>query len=139
MDKDGKTKRPMVIHRASIGAIERTIAYLLEKTQGNLPLWLSPVQVKVFSMTDKNIDYSKEIKEKLEINGIRVELDDSSESISKKVRDAQVEKVNYMITVGDKEEKSKTLAVRNREGKVKFGVKIDEFIENLKKEIEGRE
>ena len=138
MDKDGKSKRPMVIHRASIGAIERTIAYLLEKTQGNLPLWLSPVQVKVFSMTDKNIEYAKKVKKELETNGIRVELDDSSESISKKVRDAQVEKVNYMITVGDKEKKSKTVAVRNREGKVEFGVKISDFIEKLRKEIEER-
>ncbi len=137
-DEKGKDKRPMVIHRSSVGAIERTMAYILEKTQGNLPAWLSPVQVKVLSMTDRNVKFSRKIKEELEKYKIRVELDDRAETMSKKVRDAQVEKVNYMLTIGDKEEKSKTLAVRGRDGKVKFGVKLDAFIKNLKKEIDER-
>ena len=75
---------------------------------------------------------------KLRENGIRVEIDDDDEPISKKVRDAQIEKVNYMVTIGDKEESSKTLAVRTRDGKVKFGVKLDDFIKKLKKEIKER-
>jgi len=134
-DKDNKLKRPIIIHRSSVGAIERTIANLLEKTQGNLPLWLSPIQVKILTMTNRNIDYGKKILEDLKKEGIRVELDSADEPISKKVRDAQLQKVNYMITVGDKEQKAKTLAVRNRDGKIKFGVKTSQLITKLKKEI----
>ena len=137
-DKDNKEKRPMVIHRSSIGAMERIIAYLLEKTQGNLPLWLSPVQIKILPMARKNIKFSEKIKQDLIENGFRVEIDEREESMGKKVRDAQTEKVNYMITVGDKEEKSKTLAVRNRGGKVEYDVKINDFISKLKKEIQER-
>jgi threonyl-tRNA synthetase len=137
-DKDNKEKRPIIIHRSSSGATERVIAYILEKTQGNLPLWLSPTQVKVLSMTDRNIKKSTEIVSKLKEQGIRVEVDNSDEPISKKVRDAQLEKVNYMITIGDKEEKAGTLAVRSREGKVKFGVKLNDFLKDLKKEIEEK-
>jgi len=134
-DEDNKYKRPMIIHRSSVGAIERTISYILEKTQGNLPLWLSPVQVKILPMTDKNISYSKKVADDLRKESVRVEVDDRDESMGKKVRDAQVEKVNYMITIGDKEQKAKTLAVRGREGKVKFGVKLDDFVSKLNTEI----
>ncbi len=137
-DKDNKDKRPMVIHRSSIGAPERLMAFLLEKTQGNLKTWLSPVQVKVLPMNEKNLKYAKEIKEKLFTKNIRVELDDREESIGKKVRDAQTEKIPYMITIGDKEEKAKNISVRSRDGKVEFGVGVDKFIEKLGKEIVGR-
>ena len=137
-DENNKDKRPMVIHRSSIGALERIIAYLLEKTQGNLPLWLSPVQIKILPMTDKNIKFSGKIKQDLIEKGFRVEIDDREESMGKKVRDAQIEKVNYMITIGDKEEKSKTLAIRSRDGKVEYGVKIDDFVSKLKIQIEER-
>jgi len=137
-DKNNKELRPMIIHRSSIGAIERIISYLLEKTQGNLPTWLSPIQIKILSMTDRNNNYSKKIFESLQKQGFRVELDLSTEPMSKKVRDAQLQKVNYMVTIGDKEQKAKTLAVRNREGKVTFGVKLDKFIKDLKKEIDER-
>ena len=89
-------------------------------------------------MTDRNIKKSTEIVSKLKEQGIRVEVDNSDEPISKKVRDAQLEKVNYMITIGDKEEKAGTLAVRSREGKVKFGVKLNDFLKDLKKEIEEK-
>jgi len=137
-DKDNKLKRPMVIHRSSTGTTERMMSFLLEKYQGSLPLWLSPVQVKVLPMTDRNVKKSEEIAFKLKESGIRVEIDDNDEPISKKVRGAQLEKINYMITIGDKEESSNSLAVRLRDGKVKFGVKLDEFINNLKKEIDEK-
>ncbi|MFA4953324.1 MAG: threonine--tRNA ligase [Candidatus Pacearchaeota archaeon] len=138
LDKDNKFKKPIVIHRSSVGCLERTIAYLLEKTQGNLPLWLSPIQVKVLPMTDRNINYSRQIFDKLKKENIRVEIDDGTESMSKKVRDAQLEKVFYSITIGDKEEQAETLAIRNRDGKVEFGVKINDFVSKLKKEIKER-
>ena len=105
-DKDNKEKRPMVIHRSSIGAMERIMAYLLEITQGSLPLWLSPVQVKILPLVNKNIKFSEKIQKELLEKGFRVEIDKRGESIGKKVRDAQTEKVNYMVTIGDKEEKS---------------------------------
>ena len=125
----------MVIHRSSSGATERTMAYLLEKYQGKFPAWLSPVQVKVVTVTDDNVPFAKEVMAKLVDVGIRVELDDRSESMGKKVRDAQMEKVNYVVTIGDKEVEKKTLAVRNREGKTKFDVNVDKFVEDLLKEI----
>lgn len=138
-DKDNKEKRPMVIHRSSSGATERTMSYILEKTQGNLPLWLNPVQVKVLPMTNRNLDYSNKIVGVLQKNNIRVEIDGSDESMSKKVRQSQVEKVNYMLTVGDKEKSSNTVAVRSRDGNVQFGVRLQDFTQKLKKEIENRE
>jgi len=137
-DKDNKEKRPMVIHRSSIGAMERIMAYLLEITQGSLPLWLSPVQVKILPLVNKNIKFSEKIQKELFEKGFRVEIDKRGESIGKKVRDAQIEKVNYMVTIGDKEEKSKTLAIRSRNGKVDFGVKFEDFANKLRKEIEER-
>ncbi|MFC1710887.1 threonine--tRNA ligase [Nanoarchaeota archaeon] len=137
-DKDNKEKRPIIIHRSASSTTERMIAYLLEKTQGNLPLWLSPVQVKVLSMTEKNLKYAEKVVSELEKQGIRVELDERVESMSKKVRDAQLEKVNYMLAIGDKEQKAKTIAVRSRDGKVKFGVKLDSFISKIKKDISNR-
>ncbi len=137
-DKDNKEKRPYVIHRSSTGATERVISYLLEKTQGNLPLWLNPVQVKILNMTDRNLKYAEKVLEELKKEGVRVESDFSAVPISKKVRDAQLEKVYYMITVGDKEEKGKTLAIRTRDGKVKFGVKLERFVDEIKKEINDR-
>ena len=138
IDKDNKKKRPIMVHRAIYGSLERFIGILLEHLKGNLPAWLNPVQIKILPMTDKNLKYSEKVKKELENSGFRVKLDDRVESMSKKVRDAQLEKVNYMITIGDKEEEKNTLAIRNRAGKVKFGVKIDDFVKDLQKEISKR-
>ena len=134
-DKDGKEKRPMVIHRSSSGCTERTMAYLLEKYQGKFPAWLSPVQVKLVTITDDNLPFAKKVMQQLVDVGIRVELDNRMESMGKKVRDAQMEKVNYIVTIGDKEVEKKTLAVRDREGKTKFDVKVDKFVDDLLDEI----
>jgi len=136
--QDGKKHRPIMLHRTVYGSLERFIAILIEHYAGNFPLWISPVQVVVLSLTDKNQKYAKEIKDKLEEEGIRVELNDKSETISKKVRDAQMEKICYVVTVGDKEQKNKTLAIRTRKGEVTFGVKLDKFIKDLKEEIEKK-
>lgn len=139
VDENNEKQRPMIIHRSSIGCFERTMAYILEKTQGNLPLWLSPVQVKLITVTDRNIPFAQEILAKMKEKGIRAELNDTAETIGKKVRDAQLEKANYILTIGDKEVEKKCLAVRTRKGDVKFDVKVEKFIEELMGEIKGRE
>ncbi len=136
--KDSHKHRPVMIHRAILGSLERFLGILIEHYAGKFPLWLSPVQAKVITVTDRSNKFAESLKEKLEENGIRVETDFRSESISKKVRDAQKEKVNYMITIGDKEIKSKKLAIRTREGKVSFNISIDKFIKDLLKEIESK-
>ncbi len=135
LDKDGKEKTPMIIHRSSTGATERVISYILEKTQGNLPLWLSPIQVRILPMNEKNVKFSQKLKKKFIDSGFRVEIDDSNESLGKKVRNAQLERVFYMVTIGDKEEESKTISVRSRDGSLEHNVQILQFISKLKKEI----
>lgn len=137
-DENDQNKMAMVIHRGSISSTERIIAQILEITQGNLKLWMSPIQVKVLPLSVKNNKKAREVMEKFQEAKIRVEIDERNLSMSKKVRDAQVEKLNYMVTIGDKEEKGNTIAVRSREGKVQFNVKLNDFIVNLKKEIEER-
>jgi len=138
-DKDGKeNKEVFVIHRAPLSTHERFMAFLIEHFAGKFPLWLSPVQVKVVNITERNLDYSKKIFERLKKEDIRVELDERSESLSKKVRDAQIEKVNFVITIGDKEEEKKTLAIRDREGKTEFNVNLEDFIKKIKEQINAR-
>lgn len=138
IDSDGKPKRPVMLHRVIYGSLERFLGILLEHTNGNLPLWLSPVQVKIVTVTDRNIAFAREINDKLFEVGIRVELNTNSETIGKKIRDAQLEKANYIITIGDKEVEKKTLAVRTRAGEVKFDIKVDDFIRQLVEEKEKR-
>ena len=138
LDKDGKEKIPMIIHRSSTGATERVISYILEKTQGNLPLWLSPVQIRILPMNEENNKFSEKVKEKFVKEGFRVEIDKSNETLGKKVRNAQLERVFYMITVGEKEEESNTLSVRSRDGSLEHGVQIGKFISKVKKEIKNR-
>lgn len=135
--EDNKEHTPFVIHRTIIGTLERFIGVLLEHTNGNLPLWLSPRQVRVINFTDRNtkaaekfVSYLKE-----QIPDIRIETDFESDTVQSKIRNAELLKTNYTIVIGDKEEKSKTLAVRPRGGKPKFGVKKEKFIEDLKKEL----
>jgi threonyl-tRNA synthetase len=137
-DEKDEDKRPIMLHRTVLGGIERFYAILLEHLNGNFPLWLSPNQVKVLPLTDKNNKYAEKVFKELEDAGIRAEIDLRSETMGKKVRDAQIQKFNYMITIGDKEQKAKKIAVRSREGKVKFGVNLNNFIEDIKTEIEQR-
>ncbi len=137
-DNDGKRHRPVMIHRAILGSLERFLGILIEHYAGKFPLWLSPVQVKILTVTDRSNKFAKELEEKFKENDIRTEIDNRNESISKKVRDAQNQKINYMITIGDKEIKSKKLAIRTRDGKVSFNVSIDKFIKDLQKEIKDK-
>ncbi|MBM3199808.1 threonine--tRNA ligase, partial [Candidatus Woesearchaeota archaeon] len=135
---DGRKHRPVMLHRVVYGAMERFLGILIEHYAGKFPTWLSPVQVVLMTVTDRNNELAQEVFKKMKDAGIRVELDDRSESIGKKVRDNQVRKINYMITLGDKEQEHKTLAIRTRDGKVRFGVHIHEFLEEITKEIRER-
>ena len=138
MNEEGKKERPVVIHRAISGSLERFMAVLIEHFGGKFPLWLSPVQVKLVTITDRNLEFAKQVMKKMQEKDIRVELDDRSESMGKKVRDAQLEKVNYIITIGDKEQESGTLAIRERSGEQKFGIHVDGFIGELIDEISNK-
>ncbi len=137
-DKDSKKKHVFMIHVAVSGSLERFISILLEHLAGKLPLWLNPTQVVVMNINDRNKEYAQEVLTALTQAGIRAEADFKSHSIAKKVREAQINKVNYMITIGDKEEQTKTLAIRTRDGKVSFGAPLDTFIAKLAKEIHTR-
>ena len=133
--EDGQKHRPVMIHRVAFGSIERFIGILTEHYAGAFPLWLAPVQVKVLAITDKHADYAKEITEKLLAKGIRGEADLRNEKIGYKIREAQTQKIPYMLIVGDKEAASQTVAVRKR-GEGDIGVRpVDEFIEQVKEEI----
>ena len=137
-DKDGVKKNPYIIHRTSIGCYERTLAYLIEKYAGAFPTWLAPTQVKILNIADVHLDYARELKNKFEKYGIRVELDDRNEKIGKKIREAQLEKVPYSLIIGDSEVSSNSVAVRKRfVGDV--GVQtVDEFIRNILEEINSK-
>ncbi len=136
--KDGRKHRPVMLHRTIIGSLERFMGILIEHYAGKFPLWLSPVQVVLVTVTDKCVKYAKIVEEELKDKNIRVELDSRSESIGRKVRDAQLKKINFIITIGEKEVKNKTLAVRE-DNKIKFGVKIDNFISELLNGISKKE
>lgn len=137
-DKDNKEKTPFVIHRAILGSIERFIGVLLEHLNGALPLWLSPRQVRIINFTDRNMKAAQAFVDELkkEIPLLRVETDFESDTLQGKIRTAELLKANYIVVIGDKEEKTKTLAVRPHGGKPKFGVKQDKFIDDLKKELQ---
>ncbi len=138
-DKEGKENNEVfVIHRAPLSTHERFMAFLLEHFAGKMPLWLSPVQAEIITVTDRSINFAKEIESKFKENNIRVELNDKPETLGKKVLEATMQKIPYIITIGDKETENKTLAIRTRDGKVKFNVKTEEFLSLLKEEVSSR-
>lgn len=138
VDKDGVKKNPYIIHRTSIGCYERTLALLIEKYAGAFPMWLAPVQVKLLPIADRHLDYVYEVKKALEAKGMRVEIDDRSEKIGYKIREAQLEKVPYMILVGDKDIENNTVSVRDRrEGDI-GAMSLEDFIAKAVEEIESK-
>ena len=139
IDKDGSEKQPIVVHRAAIGCIERTMAFLIEKYRGNFPTWLTPVQVKILPITEKQLDYANKVYDTLHSKGIRVEMDDRNETLGAKIREAQEEKVSYMAIIGEKEEKNSSLSLRNRKGENINNVNIDKFINDVLKEINEKD
>ncbi len=134
-DTDGQKKRPYIIHRTSLGCYERTLAYLIEKYAGALPTWLSPTQVKLLPIGNEQLDYAKKISDKMEAFGIRVETDDRYEKIGYKIRQAQLQKIPYMLIIGDKEMADGTVSVRSRKDGDMGAVPADEFIDKLVLEI----
>jgi len=138
IDSDGKEKEPIVIHRSSIGAIERTMAFLIEHYAGAFPTWLSPVQVKVIPVSDRHNEHAARITAELKGRGIRAEIDDRSERMNLKIRQAQLEKVPYMVVIGDKEAAEDTVAVRRRSGEQLPAQQLASFIEMITREIDDK-
>jgi len=134
-DEKGEEKRPVMLHRVVYGSIERFIGIITESMNGKYPLWLSPNQIKIITMNDNVKDYANEVYKKLFDEGFEVELDDRNESIGKKVRDAQIQRFNYILTVGEKELENKKVAVKKRDGNDIEEYDLNDFIEKLKKEI----
>jgi threonyl-tRNA synthetase len=137
IDKNGKKQRPYIIHRSSIGCYERTIAMLIEKFGGAFPLWLSPEQAVIIPVSENFAKYAKEIHSDLIEEGIRSKLDDRNETLGYRIREAQKMKVPYIVVVGEKEVKTKSVAVRNRKGKQEV-LKTKKFLEKLQKEIKEK-
>ncbi|KKU09627.1 MAG: Threonine-tRNA ligase [Candidatus Woesebacteria bacterium GW2011_GWB1_45_5] len=138
INEEGKMEEAVVVHRSSVGAIERVIAFLIEKSKGNFPTWLTPVQVKVLPITEKHLEYANRVVEELQKANIRVELDDRNERLQAKIRDAQLEKVAYMFIVGDKEADAGTVSVRKRNGDDLGSKDLGDFLKALRKEIEEK-
>ena len=138
IDDKNEKKQVTMLHRAMLGAVERFMAILIENCNGAFPLWLSPVQVRIINMNDTLIEYSEGIEQKFRDAGFRIDSDYRLESVGKKVREASLMKIPYVIVIGDKEKDAGTLAVRSRGEKPKFGVKFDDLVKQLKKEVESK-
>lgn len=136
IDKEGNKKFPIMIHRAILGSFERFIGIITEHFAGAFPMWLAPVQVKVLPISDAHHDYAKQIIEKFENAGLRAELDDRNEKIGYKIREAQLEKVPYMLVIGEKEIATNSVGVRSRKDGDLGSMPVDEFIAKAKKEVQ---
>ncbi len=135
VDVDGSKRRPYIIHRTSLGCYERTLAYLIEKYAGALPLWLAPEQVKIIPIADRHLDCAGVVQAKLEAAGIRCSIDDRAEKMGKKIREATLAKTPYMLTVGDQEVENKTVSVRSRKGDNLGAMSMDELLAKLVTEV----
>ena len=137
-DADGQKKTPYIIHRTSLGCYERTLAYLIEKYAGALPMWMSPEQVRILTITNRADDYAYQLKERLEKEGIRVEVDTRNEKIGFKVREAQTQKIPYMLVLGDQEVENGTAALRSRKNENFGAMAIDDIIAKFREEIDTK-
>ena len=138
IDEKGEKVRPYIIHRSSIGCYERTMALLLEKYAGALPVWLSPTQVKVLSLTDRTADIAKETADKLNEAGLRAECDLRNEKIGYKIREAQLEKIPYMLIIGDKDVENNVVSVRSRKEGDLGTMSYEQFFTKIKEENDGK-
>ncbi|WP_406686657.1 His/Gly/Thr/Pro-type tRNA ligase C-terminal domain-containing protein, partial [Rossellomorea vietnamensis] len=133
--EDGKQHRPVVIHRGVVSTMERFVAFLIEEYKGAFPTWLAPTQVQVIPVSpDVHFDYAKEVKEKLQAEGLRVEIDDRNEKIGYKIRESQMSKVPYMLVVGDNEIKETSVNVRKYGEQKSETISLDAFIAHITKE-----
>ncbi len=138
MGEDNKEHQPIMIHRALLGSLERFIGCLIEHYAGAFPTWIAPLQVLVIPIADRHVPYAKEVNKSLAKDGIRTRVDFRTESVSKKIRDAQMRKVPYMLVLGDEEEQSQTVALRERVAGDKGKMALSEFIKRIKKQIEDK-
>ena len=138
MGQDGEKHRPIMIHRVIYGSIERFIGILTEHFAGAFPTWLAPVQARILPVSDKYLDYAEEVRAQLEADGIRVETDRRSEKLGWKIREAQKEKIPYMLVVGEKDAEAKTVSVRSRANGDEGAVSVPEFSARIRKEIETK-
>ena len=136
--EDGKAHRPVVIHRAILGSSDRFISFLLEETKGNLPVWIAPVQVKILPITDNQHEYAYKVKEILQAKGIRVEVDDRNEKTGYKIREAQLQKIPYMLIVGEKEVEGNTVSIRSREEGDIGAKSVEEFTKEILDRIDSK-
>ena len=137
VDQNGEKQRPVVIHRAILGTSDRFISFLIEETKGNLPVWLSPLQVKILTIADRHIEYADKLAEKMERLGIRVEVDSREEKMGYKIREAQLQKTPYMLVVGDNEVEEGKVSVRTRESRELVSMSQEEFINKIKEEAKA--
>lgn len=138
IDEDGEKKRPVMLHRALLGSIERFIGVLTEHFAGRFPLWLNPEQVVIIPVSDKFLETAENLAKKIKENNFRVKVDERSEGVGYKIRQAQLMRANYMLVVGEKEESSKLLTVRNRDGEETKDVSLEEFLEKIKEEKDSK-
>ena len=136
--QDGEKHRPVMIHRVALGSIERFIGILIEQYAGKFPVWLAPTQVKILPISDKYMDYANEVKKSLFDAGVRVEMDDRAEKIGFKIREAQLQKVPYMLVVGEKEAEANAVSVRSRDKGEIGSLSVDEFVAMVCKEVEDK-
>jgi threonyl-tRNA synthetase len=135
IDKDGSKKRPYIIHRTSMGCYERTLAWLIEKYAGKFPTWLCPEQVRVLPVSEKYADYAQEVFKELRRNGVDVTVDNSAERLGYKLRQAQLDRLPYMLVVGGKEEEEKTVSVRSRFAGDEGSKPLSKFVDQICEEI----
>lgn len=137
-DNNSEQKESIVIHRSSIGAIERIMAFLIEHYAGAFPIWLAPVQVRVLPISEKHNEYAQKVFEKLREEGIRAELDDSNETLGKKIREAKTQKIPYLLVIGDKEVESNEVTAESRDSGKSEKMPLQKFLEKIKEEIGER-
>lgn len=137
-DTDGQKKLPYIIHRTSLGCYERTLAYMIEHFAGAMPLWIAPEQVRLIPIADRHLDYTYEVLHQLQAAGLRCEVDSCAEKVGYKIRQAVLEKVPYMITIGDNEVEQKTVAVRSRKNGDLGSMQLDDLLAKLKEEVDTK-
>ena len=135
---DGKKHQPLMVHRALFGSVERFFGILLEHYAGAFPVWLAPLQAIVLPITDRHVEYAQKVVERLKAAGIRVSLDERGEKINLKIREAQLQKIPYMLVVGDREAQSDSVSVRNRKHADQGSQSVDEFLANIRALIETK-
>jgi threonyl-tRNA synthetase len=136
--EDGKKHRPLMVHRALFGSVERFFGILVEHYAGAFPVWLAPVQATILPITDKQLDYARQVEEKLKAAGVRVTVDDRNEKVNLKIREAQLQKVPYMLVIGGREAEASQVAVRHRKRGDLGPTNVDDFIKTITAEIEAK-